>query len=639
MTFFKFFPRQLRPFCMTAFLFLLTVGLAQAEALDEESTTEEASQATTPERPIIQDEVFVDGVRPDIPTSNSVAAKLPLSLRETPASVGVVDAALIEEQDGFSLGDALKNVAGLNVQPGSGTFDFYVVRGIDSLTSGLILTDGAPEPETTAYPLYNIERVEVLKGPASFLYGGGPMGSTVNMVRKQPRGGDTFGSFSLEGGSFGTLETRVDANVANDAGTLAFRFNGLYQESDNFRDAKESDNLAINPSLLWRPSERTSVHFNLERMELDYISDSGLPLIFVPTGTPGDFDLAIPDVRRENNYQSPFDVSEQEVDRFQVDVETQLSATRRIRNKTYYRRLDWFTRAAVFNGVFPNAVGSLEVSRTLTQLDNTQEFTGNQFEFLGRFTTGSIEHNLLAGVEIARRDDVFALDVGLLPGIDLFQPVETAAGEPFFLPGFGFAADTKTDIVAPYVVDQITLSEKFQLLVGARYDQIDFEDIRNGIRRDDDEVSPMLGFVVLPTETLSLYANYGEGFAPPSSFTVGSQPEPETSDQIEVGLRKNAFAGRLQFSAAVFRIDRQNIAIPDSATGFLQQTGDQRAEGVELELSADFVTGLRIVASYAYTDSELTEFNESLQIGRISSSSLAPATLRPSPPSICSTSG
>lgn len=332
-------------FRLFSILTLLTTAVVPATGAETADDTAEANEASANEdstsgdstsgdstsgdsTPVIQDEVFVDGAVPDIPTSNTVAAKLPLSLRETPASVAVIDSDLIAAQDAWSVGDALENVSGLNVQPGSGTFDFYVVRGIDSLTSGLLLTDGAPEPQTTAYPLYNVERVEVMKGPASFLYGGGPMASTVNLVRKQPISED-FVTFGASVGSFATYDASIDANVANDNGTLSFRFNAFYQESENYRDDKDSENLAVNPSLTWHPNEYTSVNVNLEHVELDYVSDSGLPLVFTPS-----FTQEIPDVPRRRSYQSPFDVSDQEADRFQVDVETRLSETRTIRNKT-----------------------------------------------------------------------------------------------------------------------------------------------------------------------------------------------------------------------------------------------------------------------------------------------------------------
>lgn len=577
---------------------------AEESRAEEERKGEEERDGKT----VIRDEVFVSGRRPEIPTSSTVATKLPLALAETPASVAVVSGELLEEQDAFLLGDALENVSGMNVHRGSGIFDFFVVRGLDSISSGRLLTDGAPEPESTSYPLYNVDRVEVLKGPSSFLYGGGPLGATVNLVRKQPLAAD-FVRVGASAGSFATYETSADANFADPSGRLAFRVNALWQGSDGFRDGKESDHLAVNPAFTWRPDERTSVHVSFEAGDLDYQPDSGLPVL--PAG-------ALPEVPRRRSYQSPFDLSEQEVLRFQVDVESRRSERFVLRNKSYYRRLDWLSRGTVFNGVFPSPQGGLLLARSLLSLDDRQTFAGNQLEGLWRLGPAAggegVTHHLLVGLEAARLADEFTFDVGLLPVIDLFTPVETAREPVPSLPGQAFGADARSVVVAPYAVDQITFSGKVQLLVGARYDHIDFEDERSGASRSDGQVSPMAGLVVTPTPSLTLYASAGEAFAPPSTFVAGEEREPEESRQLELGVKKGLAGGRLQASLALFRIDREKIAIPD-ATGVLQQTGDQRAQGVELEISAQPAPGFQASLAYAYTDAELTNFTEQVLAG------------------------
>jgi outer membrane receptor protein involved in Fe transport len=224
-----------------------------------------------------------------------------------------------------------------------------------------------------------------------------------------------------------------------------------------------------------------------------------------------------------------------------------------------------------------------------------------------------VDHHLLTGVEIARLADEFTFDVGLLPGIDLFAPVETAQEPVFFLPGFGSAADARTVVVAPYVVDQIRFSDKVQLLAGARYDDLDFEDDVTGESRSDGELSPMLGVVVSPTPELQLYANAGQSFAPPSTLVVGQERVPEESSQVELGLRRSFLGGKLQGNLAFFQLERENIAIPDD-TGVTQQTGDQRSRGVELELHGQLRPRLRVFLAYAYTDAELTEFREQVQV-------------------------
>jgi outer membrane receptor for monomeric catechols len=212
---------------------------AAAGALAEAEPAAAAEEAPDPTY-IFGTALEVTGELPWIPSSNTVAAKLPLPLRETPASVAVVPGPLLAEQGANVLGDALENVSGLGVHTGSGVFDFFVVRGFDSVSSGLILSDGAPELETTFYQLYNVERAEVFKGPTSFLYGGGPLAGTVNLVRKQPLPG-AFGRITAGAGSFDTREATADANLAAADGSLAFRVNGLWRESDGHRDGRASD--------------------------------------------------------------------------------------------------------------------------------------------------------------------------------------------------------------------------------------------------------------------------------------------------------------------------------------------------------------------------------------------------------------
>ena len=563
-------------------------------AIDDSAETEKAL-------PVQRESLLVEASLPYLPASNTIASKLPTTLESTPANVGVVTAGVIEEQNARVLGEALENVSGLNVQTGNGVFDFFVVRGFDSLSSGLILTDGAPEPETTFYQLYNAERVEVLKGPGGFLYGSNPLAGAVNIVREQPVPAD-FGVVGLAVGSHDTNEATFDWNLANDSGTVAFRLNGLFRESDGYRDRLGSEAMAVNPSLTWRPREGTSLNLNLEIANSDYTPDAGLPVL----------GSSVADVPRERSYHSPFDLSEQQIGRFQVDYETSLTENVTLRNKTFYRELDWETNGTLLGFVLPNAAGGLDVTRSLLLLDDRQTLLGNQLELVVETATGGIRHQILVGVEASRLADDFTLDVGLLPAIDVFAPVETAQGF-FLLPQQSQAGDSEADVVAPYVIDQIELSERWQLTLGARFDDIDFSDRVTGTRRDDGELSPMAGVVFTPRTGTSLYASASRAFAPPSARVVGERA-PEKSEQVEVGLRQEIFGGRGRATVALFDIERDNIAIPDD-NGFTQQAGDQRARGVELEVAGDFGAGIRGAFAYAYTDSELTRFTERLLVG------------------------
>ncbi|HWN41481.1 MAG TPA: TonB-dependent siderophore receptor [Thermoanaerobaculia bacterium] len=559
------------------------------------------------ETPTYEDVLFVEGSLPNVPESSTIATKLPLRLQQTPASVGVVTEWLIEEQGSSVLGEALQNVSGVNVQTQSGVADFFVVRGFDSIANGLVLVDGAAEPEISFYQLYNVERVEVLKGPGGFLYGGNPIAATINMVRRQPEPGGFLG-LGLSAGSFGAHGGNLDWNLGGE--TFAFRLNGLWNEADGYRD-RASEVRAVNPGFTWRPDDKSSLHLNLELLDTSFSPDSGLPLVtdfFRPGSAP-----TIANVPRTRSYQSPYDLSDQETRRAQADYESELSDRLTLRNKAYYRRLDWDSDATIFNGVFPNAIGRLAVSRTLLLLDDTQEFLGNQFEAVVRAETGGVTHQILAGIEVARLTDQFTLDVGFLPDIDLLSPVETAQGPVFLIPGQSQAADASSLVIAPYVADQIALSDKLQVLVGARFDSIDYEDDVTATSREFSKVSPTLGVVWTPVAPLSLYANAGRAFAPPSSRVVGER-QPEESEQIEAGIKTELWKGKAQATFALYDLKRENVAIPDR-TGITRQTGSQRSRGVELELAAEPLPRLRTFFSYAYTDAELTRFAEMVLVG------------------------
>jgi iron complex outermembrane receptor protein len=563
------------------------------------SIAEDANESGEPKKKEASQDyyILVEESLPEFTTTNTTATKLPLLLQWTPASVGVVTGTLFEIQDARVLSDALKNVSGINVQSGFGAFDFFTLRGLDSLSSALILTDGAPEPETTFYHLYNIDHIEVLKGPGSFLYGGNSLSGSVNLIRKQPLFQNLF-EITSSYGSFGSYNSTVDFNVANAANNLAFRLNGLWQTSDFYRDDKSNHSTAVNPAFTWRVNNNSHLDFNLEYVHNKYEPDSGLPLL----------NHQLPDVPRTRSYQSPFDVSDQDIYRVRFDYETKINDSINIRNKFYNTDLKWLTKGTLLLGAFPDGLGNILVSRILPVLDDHQNLLGNQLEAIFSFETGELKHRLLTGFELSRLGDDFTLDVAALPFIDLNHPVETAREPLFFIPGQSQAADSRSIVAAPYVADQITLSEKVRLLAGLRYDVVDFEDKITRTDRHDQRFSPMVGLVYSPLSTLSLYFNAGEAFAPPSSLVVGER-RPEETKQFEIGARNQFYGGRLSSSLAAYFLRKKNIAIPDN-TGVTRQTGDQDSKGFEFELLGNPAPHWSTSFNYAFNHSELTHFAE-----------------------------
>jgi TonB-dependent siderophore receptor len=562
-------------------------------------------QPTPPadEPPRREETLDVEAELPALPPSSSAATRLPVPVRDLPVTVSVVPRSLMRDQAGFVLGDALRNASGVTVGAGFGVFDFFTIRGFDSLTGGLVLTDGISEPESTFHPLYNVRQVEVLKGPAAFLYGGNALAGAVHIVRKQPVRG-RFADASFTYGYFQTFEGALDANAATGDGKLAVRLNGVWQGTDNYRDVGDGSIGAVNPSLLWRPDDRTRVGASFEYVRSDWPPDSGLPF----AGESGS-DLA--PVARETSYQSPFDVSEQDVYRLRFEAERKLGGSLTLRNRFYFTELGWDSTGTLLNGAFPFPDGNTYVVRTLVFLDDQQRLLGDQLELNASFKTGGVGHDLLAGIELLRLTDEFVQDIALLDPVDLLNPVDTpGAPPPATIPAFGLVGDSRSLVLAPYLVDRLALSRKWQAFVGARLDTLDYEDEATGTSRDDTKLSPLLGVVFSPTSALSLHASGGTAFAPPSTQVVGPR-EPETSRQAEVGAKLQFLGGKAFLGVSGYALQRENIAIPEFS-GVVRETGDQRSLGLEVDFSAEPAKGLVTYANYAFTDAELTRFTEAV---------------------------
>ena len=325
--------------------------------------SQEKAEATSDSEERFSEEIFVEGSAGTAARAASVAAKVDVPLRLTPASVSVVTRALSTEQNSVTLTDALRNVSGANVHTNAGVNDFFLIRGFDSLSGGLVLTDGVAEPEATFYQLYNVERVEVLKGPGGFLYGGNPLAGTVNLLRVKPAN-RKFWSAGVGAGSYDTVRGHFDVNFADSDGRARFRLNGMAHDSEGYRDDKDNNSFALNPVLDLSLGRSGELRFDVEVMENEYSPDVGLPI----SGAMS-FDLP-----RRRSYQSPFDFSVQDVTRLRVDWESMIGGSLSLHNKVYSSELDWRSDGTIFNGVFPDSdrrsvlVSHLDSARRQTAL-------------------------------------------------------------------------------------------------------------------------------------------------------------------------------------------------------------------------------------------------------------------------------
>ena len=587
---------------MRFLLFLLVLvsmsppGLAQESREKKPGETEEESERRTIEHPFV---VTVEESLPPLASETTIATKMAVPIHEIPASVTVIPQSLFKSQDAVILSDALTNAAGVNIQSNFGVHDHFLIRGFDSLSSGLVLTDAASEPEATFYHLYNVDQIEVLRGPSTFLYGGSPLSGAVNLARKQPRPGERFFQGATTFGSFGTVRGQFDVNLGDMDSPVAFRLNAMGQRADGYRDNRENYQVAVNPAIQWKAGERNTFTVNFEYVGNEYTPDAGIPLV-------GD---SIAAVSRRTSYGSQYDDSDQDIFRFRFDWESYLSERIRWRTQFYYTDLEWLSDGTLINGVAPDfQTGSLQVVRLLNQLDDRQKLLGAQFESIFSFDTGSVRHELLVGFEANRLTDNFSLELFFLPSLDLNEPGRGGGGGRFPFPGQDQAGDARSRILAPYVVDRILLTERIHLFLGGRVDFLDYREEFSQTRREENQFNPLAGILLQPRRDLSFYVNAGTAFSPPSSLVVGER-KPEESRQVEGGVKKRLLGESLQAQLAVYHLEKNNIAIPDQ-NGFLRETGSQRSRGFEFSLSSQHAPLWHTFASYSYNRSELTEFAE-----------------------------
>ncbi|MFC2088832.1 TonB-dependent receptor [Calditrichota bacterium] len=560
-----------------------------------------------------------------IPEINSIASKMSLSLHKTPASIGVVSSMVLKEQNATILSDALRNISGINVQSNIGTHDYYLIRGFESTNTGLVLTDGAMVPDLSMfkiygfgfYDLYNVDQVEVLKGPASFLYGANTLSGAVNLVRKAPIPRN-FANVSFNTGKYNTRRGTVDIGVMNEKEDVSFRLNGLLQYNEQYRKEKYHKGFAFNPAITWNIDKNTFVNFNFEYINNFSIPDVGLPL-YKPEKK-----WRLPDLPLDMSFQTPLDFSKQEIFRLHFKYEKDTKNAVTIRSKIYFNHLNGNIDITIPHFPHINSLGVWVVERHMYMFNEKQKVFGNQNEALFTFSTGSFNHKLLIGFEASFLNNSSIKALSNIPDTYLFNHSELVKNYNDVLKLKEIKSNAETFLLAPYLINHISFSEQLQLLYGGRYDIINFKvDRRNApfnffnmvltsvperFTQTYQKFSPMVGLIIQESENLWFYANAGNSF----SQGVRITDEPIVSSQFEAGYKYRSSDGKIRNSLAIYSLLKENIAIPLQAP--LQGnkhsfSGSQRSRGLEFEIATQPYENWFLFFTYAYTLADLIKYN------------------------------
>ena len=587
------------------------LSLAITTALFAVSGNQAAAQDATRESRIETIDVF-GSLEGYVVNRSSAATKTDVPLLETAQSLSIITADQIRIQNAESIAQAVKYTAGVH-QLGSGdaTTDGMVIRGFNATGTGLSYLNGTKFSRNifsgVAEP-YALERIEVLKGPASVLYGNAAPGGLINMVTKQPKT-DAYHELKLQGGSFDRRQIAGDSTGAlTDDGRWSYRLTGQVRRSDTMADHIPDDRNFGAASLRWQPSARTS--FTL----LSNFQDNG---VGYHTGLPAE-GTVLPNpngrIDRERSVAEPgFDYFEAE--NYSIGY---LFSHEFNDNITFRQNVLFYDAEADWRYV---STGSLDaekrsVSRTPSWRldDNTVWSIDNQLQVTWNMT--NIEHTTLFGIDYVENDFSRRQYRGSAAPLDLYAP---QYGTPVTLNAEASSHFNEYDEqLGVYLQEHAKIADRWVVTLGGRYDSQDgiYSDYRNpqllGLYDyDPEEFSGRAGLVYLFDNGIAPYISYAESFQPAQGQDFyGNRFEPTHGEQTEIGLRYQPDNQALLITASLYTLTQTNVTTADlDNLGFTIQEGEVESQGFELEARANLSNDLSLVASYAYTDNEVSKSN------------------------------
>ncbi|WP_421934361.1 TonB-dependent receptor [Phenylobacterium sp.] len=537
------------------------------------------------------------------PTVATTATKVDAPLRDIPQTIDVVALQVMQDQRALSLQDVLKNVPGVGFSHGDGQRDQVSIRGFTAIADQFI--DGVRDDALYFRDLSNIERVEVIKGPASVLYGRGSSGGLINRVTRKP--GFDLAAAAVSFGAWSDGRIEFDLGKVLPQYSAAVRVTGAVERADGYRDPQFLEREAVAPAVSLALGENTTLLLQADYLRDERVTDFGVPAY---RGRP----VAV-DARTYYGAANARDVdtSESKVASGTATLTHRFGETLKFRNA--FRYYDYsLSRFNTLPGSVNEAAQTVSLNRSNVERDEHGWF--NQAELSQDLTLGATGHQILYGIEVGRQvKDALTFSRSGVATVSLFNPVlpflpRTVPGAP--------TADNRTtfDTLGVYVQDLVSLGEYWKALVGVRYDRFEQETDQHlpglaDLARTDKNWSPRLGLVWQPTKNQSYYASWSRSFQPSGeTFALAASNAdiaPEETTNTEVGGKFDFLDGQASATVSVFRLERTNIKATDPATLKIIPIGVQRTDGIELTGHLDLADGWRALAGYAYLDAKVTD--------------------------------
>ena len=562
-------------------------------------------RVTTEQTPDEEIEVIATGEGEEddyyVPNANRTI-KTDTPIRDTPASVQVIPQQVIEDQGATSVREIVRNAGGVNFSTASGgRGEQFIIRGFTAERFRNGFRDDFFSTRT-AVELANINRVEILKGPASILFGRAEPAGIINLVTKQPLR-EPFYEVAFTAGDFSFYRPTLDfsAPLTEDE-SLAYRLNVAYENAGSFRDGVSTERFFVAPTLSWQISPDTELSLEFSYLNDTRPVDRGLVVLSDDEVADIPFDTYLGDPDPREDFE---------------ETRTELYLDHRFNPNLSLRSLLRYTTATESG---PGATLQITDESEDDRNFPVEDFRGDQFyetftiqnDLIAKFDTGAIEHTVLFGLEYRRGFNTFEGASRSAGTIDIFNPSRDFAFgsfEPFD------PSEDRENSFGIYLQDQIALLDNLQLVIGGRFDTFNSESenlAENEISETEaDAFSPRVGIVYQPIEPVSLYASYTRSFTPVGGTNIDNEPfDPERGTGYEIGVKTEIIKDRLLSTLAFYDTTLTNVTTEDPENDLFEiQTGEQNSQGVELDLVGKISPGWKIFAGYAYTDAIITEDN------------------------------
>ena len=545
------------------------------------------------------------------------ALKTPTPIIDVPQSLSIITADQITLQGFTSIGDIINYTPGVNTSQGEGHRDAVVFRGVRSTADFFI--DGVRDDVQYYRPLYNLEQVEILRGPNALFFGRGGTGGILNRVTKKGVIGENFTGYKATADTYGEFDVQIDGNFSV-SDNAAFRINAFYEGLNNHRDFYDGDRFGVNPTAKFELGSATTLDLSYEYIDHDRSIDRG-----IPTGSDGrpvkDFDEIVFGDPEQNFHKLEAHLLRAAL---QHDFSENLKANLSVFYGDYDKIYQNFYASGYNQAATPDVV-TLDGYVDATKRENLM-LTGN---LIGEVSTGFINHTIIVGGEYidtssdqdrynafwdttSDDNEIFAITRPLNlrgdVGVNAFGVTTTND----FTADLNDDTRVNIDVFSAYIQDEIEISDMLDVIVGVRFDSFDIKvfnvpaDERRS--RKDEEVTPRVGLVFKPLETISIYGSYSESFLPRSGEQFANingnnnQLDPDTFENLEAGIKWD-FAQGLSLTAAVFEIEKSSPQVADNDPETLDVI-DSKIEGVEVQLQGLITDRWFVSAGYSYLDGE-----------------------------------